>query len=492
VTAYSRSRPANHWVDWPATTYGVVGSAEYGNWDSEIYAQSQVAYNVKSAGYAAAGNGSTDDTVAIQAALTDARVAGGGTVYLPPGTYIISSGLVIGDNTRLDGNATIKYKTDASNAGFIGVSNYDTTNGNTNIAISNLTIDGNKTGRASDTASHLIRIISADAHSCTNIRIQNNRLINPAFAAIQLMNVVGGHVTGNTIDETGRDSITVWFNSSDIQISGNVITNSGDDCIALNSEVTSHSGTQIARVSITGNTCQQDPATLLGSGIRIAGALDVTCTGNTIGYTQGWGILIEGGFLTGSSMPSQRVSVTGNTIRAAGTSNSGAGGIATSQSSSAITINGNIVGGYYSNGIQLATKALVSNNYVGTGQTSSSVGIYANSTYVVMSGNQIDQTQSNGVQIANEKCIVTGNTFFECCQQQAGGAYVVVNAGVNRAVVNGNTFQRTSHGTYGVRLATGAGTGHVVTGNIGQGFAGGNEFSDGTSGTNVIANNSTI
>lgn len=47
-------------------------------------------FNVKA--YGATGNGSTDDTAAIQACL---NAASNGTVYFPPGTYVVSSTLVI-------------------------------------------------------------------------------------------------------------------------------------------------------------------------------------------------------------------------------------------------------------------------------------------------------------------------------------------------------------------------------------------------------------
>lgn len=45
--------------------------------------------------FGAKGDGATDDTSAIQAAIAAIASAGGGTVYLPPGTYLISSALAI-------------------------------------------------------------------------------------------------------------------------------------------------------------------------------------------------------------------------------------------------------------------------------------------------------------------------------------------------------------------------------------------------------------
>lgn len=51
-------------------------------------------YNVKDFNFGAVGDGIHDDTAAIQAALNAAQQAGGGTVYLPVGTYLISAPLV--------------------------------------------------------------------------------------------------------------------------------------------------------------------------------------------------------------------------------------------------------------------------------------------------------------------------------------------------------------------------------------------------------------
>ena len=46
-------------------------------------------YNVKAAAYGAKGDGTTDDTAAIQSALNAAASAGGGIVFFPSGTYLV-------------------------------------------------------------------------------------------------------------------------------------------------------------------------------------------------------------------------------------------------------------------------------------------------------------------------------------------------------------------------------------------------------------------
>ena len=76
-------------------------------------------YNVRSVTYGATGNGSTDDTAAIQAALTAAGSAGGGRVHIPAGTYKITPpsatvpALTVPSNVTISGDgigATILLK----------------------------------------------------------------------------------------------------------------------------------------------------------------------------------------------------------------------------------------------------------------------------------------------------------------------------------------------------------------------------------------------
>lgn len=53
--------------------------------------QGSQVFSVKDAVYGAKGDGATDDSAAIQSAITAANAAGGGIVWFPPGTYLTTS-----------------------------------------------------------------------------------------------------------------------------------------------------------------------------------------------------------------------------------------------------------------------------------------------------------------------------------------------------------------------------------------------------------------
>ena len=64
-------------------------------------APTQGALDVRSFG--AKGDGATDDTAAFQTALNQAYEAGGGSVFVPPGRYLIATHLVVPQNVTLEG-----------------------------------------------------------------------------------------------------------------------------------------------------------------------------------------------------------------------------------------------------------------------------------------------------------------------------------------------------------------------------------------------------
>lgn len=132
---------------------------------------SSLFYNVKSTG-SVKGDGTTDDTTALNAMI--AASPAGGTVYFPPGTYIISAPIVLypdrkyvgGGHAFTAGGATIKLKngTNLTNgAGLTGLlvsqgwSTNATLSGNP-ISIENLAIDGNSANNATSTACGIVMV----------------------------------------------------------------------------------------------------------------------------------------------------------------------------------------------------------------------------------------------------------------------------------------------------------------------------------------------
>ena len=70
-------------------------------------------YNVRLAPFNARADALTDDTGAIQGALNTAAAAGGGTVYLPAGTYLVSSHLVVPSGVELRGSYGARHTSEA-------------------------------------------------------------------------------------------------------------------------------------------------------------------------------------------------------------------------------------------------------------------------------------------------------------------------------------------------------------------------------------------
>lgn len=143
------------WADSPSTATPLSaanlnqGSTAIRDLDSRV---SQMVVNVKQ-DYGATGNGSTDDTAAIQNAIDAVSTAGGGIVYVPPGTYIASQ-LVIKNRVWLEGaglRATVLKHKSSTTGDFI--KNYLATgteaNGQ-NIAIRHLMLDGSAAGTPSN------------------------------------------------------------------------------------------------------------------------------------------------------------------------------------------------------------------------------------------------------------------------------------------------------------------------------------------------------
>jgi polygalacturonase len=116
-----------------------------------------------------AGNGTTDDSTVINAALSALNSAGGGEVYLKPGTYGLGSPLVLYDNVYIRGagkGSTILKVLNGANITALKTQNFDSltgtnsTSGPQRFGVSHLTIDGNKANNL--TSGHGVQIYGKD------------------------------------------------------------------------------------------------------------------------------------------------------------------------------------------------------------------------------------------------------------------------------------------------------------------------------------------
>lgn len=133
--------------------------------------------------YGATGDGSTDDTAAIAAAIAAVRAAGGGTVFLPPGTYITGNQTLYA-NVHLRGAGigatTLKLKSGAntdllsaqtSSINLSASFGVGTVGSLYNFSIQDITLDGNKAGQSSG-PSYVLRFYGY-GYIIQNVRIRN-------------------------------------------------------------------------------------------------------------------------------------------------------------------------------------------------------------------------------------------------------------------------------------------------------------------------------
>ena len=99
--------------------------------------------------FGATGNGSTDDTTSINAAITYAGSNGGGNIFFPAGTYKISSPLVLINSQSLVGNGnTTIYNVSTTQEAITAGQNPSSYNGNMSY-ISGINFTGNTSGNSS-------------------------------------------------------------------------------------------------------------------------------------------------------------------------------------------------------------------------------------------------------------------------------------------------------------------------------------------------------
>lgn len=194
-------------------------------------------HNVRAFG--ALGDGVTDDTLAIQAAL-DASVAAGGTCYIPEGDYLVTDSIILDTGTHLVSHPAGWIVRGFQGGGITGAcvktgDCVDPASGSAHDSpaedVTDITVDGLNI-RTDDDAfdGHLLAICSAG--DVRMRRLNLGRSYAPAWGMVIWANrVMLSEVVIRTGPELTEDGLHIYGGQN--IIIDNVDIESGDDCIAI-------------------------------------------------------------------------------------------------------------------------------------------------------------------------------------------------------------------------------------------------------------------
>jgi parallel beta-helix repeat protein len=396
----------------------------------------------------AAGTGLVDDTAAIQAAIDAVELAGGGTVLLPLGTFLVSSSLVMDSaNVTLAGLGRGSIIKSVTNDEIVRGDN------TSKLVIRDLQILGD-----ADVLKTLQRGIQWV--NVTDSLIQNVYVKNAGYDGILLLSgCVGNIVANNRVEGCQDDGINIGGDPTTASTGNIVIGNRVTGCvntgihISDGSSLTLATGNSISGCNVGIDTHQDagniglgmnrieanliDSCTLYG--IHIKDSDDNSVCGNTINGCQR-SLRAEnaercqflnnacispsvGGFLDGSDcadlnltnnhfvgatgtirLNATRSRVCGNQIKGAGLA------IQVASTGTGALIQGNTVTGGTGNNIEIngASRCVVSGNRLAAGDK----GVYfvSGSVECVATGNVITEG-AIGVHVAATDCVAHGNVL---------------------------------------------------------------------------------
>jgi hypothetical protein len=213
--------------------------------------------------FGAVGNGVTDDTAEIQAAITAMEAAGGGKIYFPSGTYVITSALSISGAYPIQLIGT--WASIISNTGTgVGITCGNTSADQTaDVRIVGLMIAGNAL------SSHGIHFKRMHSANIDRVRSKNNGgdgIRYEGCYASKIMNSYSNNNTGNGIYALGHASAGNDF----IHIHGNYCLSNGQKGIYIDNTPYGPVGQNIELNDMEGNT--------------IGFQIDIGSTANTEGF----------------------------------------------------------------------------------------------------------------------------------------------------------------------------------------------------------------
>lgn len=173
--------------------------------------------------YGAVGDGVANDSSAINAAISAVNAVGGGTVYLPTGTYL-ASGLVFRSNVRLLGSGSgtvIKAPAGLSSTSLIGLNANVGAYTDSNISFESLVFDGNGAGLGGTQSrfTDLVALVRVTGVRVVDVTVRNTGYIGLGLGSCKRVLVLGSRFTECGFDGTTSNGGTgLWCASASSDI----------------------------------------------------------------------------------------------------------------------------------------------------------------------------------------------------------------------------------------------------------------------------------
>lgn len=200
----------------------------------------QQVYNVRD--YGATGNGSTVDSTSVQSAVTATLGAGGGIIFFPPGTYVMS-GVTFGSNIMVvgagQGNTILLMDPTATTGSVVSrVAPASSVTATSEFMMKDLTIDGNKStwGANNNQKGYGFYMGQGTNGLITNCSMENVEIQNCMTYAFDVENVQNVRLINCVAHDNGYSSGTgTNINCDGFTLIGDDITVIG--CNAYNNAV---------------------------------------------------------------------------------------------------------------------------------------------------------------------------------------------------------------------------------------------------------------
>jgi hypothetical protein len=372
--------------------------------------------------YGAVGDGVTDDTEAINAALAD-----GGDVYAPMGTYVVSAPLLIAEPTRFRGAgpglSKLVMVTEGLGETILVRSNY--------VFIEDLALEGPSPNETYTGGEWGIRFLPPEGSTrIYDVSVTGCEISNYGYDAISLDHVERGVVRDNYIHRIGYSGIAC-LSCVDVRVSSNVV-----DLITPGAPVDGYANAYGIKFSFGGSTpdAEDPPSTrCIVDGNIVSNVPTWECYDshngsyltfvNNVGHNCRMGIMV--GAVKETTPTVHHIVIKGNTLNAGSYSHTGGG----------IIVHGSELG--YAHDVVIADNLV--EGYGATGNTNLGAINMSFCGGISVANNYISEFAEGGV-IAyhtNTLFTVTGNTF-EGGTSTSGVYYFSASSHSNHGYVAGN------------------------------------------------------